>query len=561
MEYCGDNLKSFIKFYKDRGEFIKENIIMNIIYQICLGLKEIHETKIIHRDLKPENIFINKNLNIKIGDFGVSKILESYNQYAQSMVGTFHYNAPEIEKREKYDFRADIYSLGCIIYELFTTNEYYIDKLDDKECKINSDCYNKEWQDLIDSFLQKDYHKRPFIEEARQNVWEIRKIVARRELSDDFVILQIKRIKELYDGELLLENILNSKTEKEKYIVLFDKEWLDSWKNIIGYDILKEKCKNYSKNFNNKKLLDEVRIIFKKLKTKEKLEELGIMDCSHLINYSNNKKLINEKSNFIPIVNDECVYFNNIIKNNLTVIPNTFDTMSKITYFYDRNNYKNLLQIMNNNIFYCFIIRYCYYILEDIYDIPPKDLFDKLSFIFENNYSTYKNYVNNYIHSINTTSFDYFDYFYRRFNVSNDIIRSIYKCDSMGYPNGKDLNFTKFTFRHKYETFVFNNKLYDLIKNMYNNTKYSYEFKKLNNETKVCRINDNFFDIVNFSYYVYNQDFIDELSKINCNPNFIYLYIKSDNSNFNISYDLELKQYIRCFETDILNIIKKLYKN
>ena len=138
MEYCGDNLKSFIKGYKDKGELIEENIIKNIISQICFRLKIIHEAKIIHRDLKPENIFISKNYTTKIGDFGVSKILDSYHQYAQSMAGTFHYNAPEIEKGEKYDFRADIYSLGCIIYELFTLNEYYIDKLDDKNCQITS---------------------------------------------------------------------------------------------------------------------------------------------------------------------------------------------------------------------------------------------------------------------------------------------------------------------------------------------------------------------------------------------------------------------------------------
>ena len=87
---------------------INENIILNIIIQICIGLKIIHENKIIHRDLTPDNIFIDKNNKIKIGDFGISKILAENNEYTKSRVGKFHYFAPEIDVGEKYDYRVDI---------------------------------------------------------------------------------------------------------------------------------------------------------------------------------------------------------------------------------------------------------------------------------------------------------------------------------------------------------------------------------------------------------------------------------------------------------------------
>ena len=70
MEYCnGDNLRSFINKNINDNTLIEENIIINIVKQLCIGIKEIHNKKIIHRDLKPENIFINDNMNIKIGDF------------------------------------------------------------------------------------------------------------------------------------------------------------------------------------------------------------------------------------------------------------------------------------------------------------------------------------------------------------------------------------------------------------------------------------------------------------------------------------------------------------
>ena len=161
MEYGGDiNLKQYIE--NQKGYLIEENIIKDIILQICIGLKEIHKNNIIHRDLTPDNIFINKNNKIKIGDFGISKISK---EYANTQIGKHHYFAPEIEKGNKYNNKIDIYSLGCIIYELLTLNEYYIDTvIDKKDGKININIYNPKWQKLIDLLLQKDYNKRPNID-------------------------------------------------------------------------------------------------------------------------------------------------------------------------------------------------------------------------------------------------------------------------------------------------------------------------------------------------------------------------------------------------------------
>ena len=76
MEFCkGENLRNFIDRHMEDNTLIKEDLLKNIIKQICKGLKEIHNMKIVHRDLKPENIFMNENMNIKIGDFGISKQL------------------------------------------------------------------------------------------------------------------------------------------------------------------------------------------------------------------------------------------------------------------------------------------------------------------------------------------------------------------------------------------------------------------------------------------------------------------------------------------------------
>ena len=129
MEYCdGQNLKEFINKNKNNNTLIEEKILYNIIIQICIGIKEIQKMKIIHRDLKPENIFMNENMNIKIGDFGISKQLNKEYSITINKLGSIYYTAPEIKYEGIFNDKSDMYSLGCIIYELFTLNEYYIDK-------------------------------------------------------------------------------------------------------------------------------------------------------------------------------------------------------------------------------------------------------------------------------------------------------------------------------------------------------------------------------------------------------------------------------------------------
>ena len=163
MEFCnGETLKNFIDKHINDSLLIKENTISNIIKKICIGIKEIHDKRIVHRDLKPEHIFMNDNMDIKIGGFGISKQLNSNQTHRKSInkAGTEYYIAPEILDDGIYNEKSDIWSLGCIIYELFTLNIYYKDAICREIKKIDSDIYNNKWQKLIDSLLQTDYKKR-----------------------------------------------------------------------------------------------------------------------------------------------------------------------------------------------------------------------------------------------------------------------------------------------------------------------------------------------------------------------------------------------------------------
>ncbi|HEX4001945.1 MAG TPA: serine/threonine-protein kinase [Candidatus Acidoferrales bacterium] len=93
---------------------------LDLVLQICSGLKEAHAQGIVHRDLKPENIMIDAQGNVKIMDFGIARSMEAVTKLTGSMVGTPAYMAPEQVGGKPVDYRTDIYSLGLILYEMFT---------------------------------------------------------------------------------------------------------------------------------------------------------------------------------------------------------------------------------------------------------------------------------------------------------------------------------------------------------------------------------------------------------------------------------------------------------
>lgn len=85
---------------------------------MCLGMKHVHDRKIIHRDLKGANVFLTKKGIVKIGDFGIAKVLSHTIQKARTMVGTPYYLSPEIVQSKPYNVKTDIWSLGVMLYEM-----------------------------------------------------------------------------------------------------------------------------------------------------------------------------------------------------------------------------------------------------------------------------------------------------------------------------------------------------------------------------------------------------------------------------------------------------------
>ncbi|NXG27177.1 NEK5 kinase, partial [Dromaius novaehollandiae] len=118
MEYCdgGDLMK---RINMQHGVLFDEDQILNWFVQIALGLKHIHDRKILHRDVKAQNIFLSNNGKVaKLGDFGIARELNNTMELAYTCVGTPYYLSPEICENRPYNNKTDIWSLGCVLYEL-----------------------------------------------------------------------------------------------------------------------------------------------------------------------------------------------------------------------------------------------------------------------------------------------------------------------------------------------------------------------------------------------------------------------------------------------------------
>lgn len=172
MDYAdGGDVHGEIK--RRQGSLIEELKIVEWFVQTCFALKHVHERKVLHRDLKTQNIFLMATGQIKLGDFGIARVLDATKDYAKTMVGTPYYLSPEIIEDRPYNFKSDIWSCGVVLYEMCTLKHPFdADSLVILASKILkdqypplNDIYSDDLKGMIKSMLCKDAKQRPDIYE------------------------------------------------------------------------------------------------------------------------------------------------------------------------------------------------------------------------------------------------------------------------------------------------------------------------------------------------------------------------------------------------------------
>ncbi|XP_051966929.1 serine/threonine-protein kinase Nek4-like [Xyrauchen texanus] len=119
MGFCeGGDLYHRLK--QQKGELLAERQVVEWFVQIAMALQYLHEKHILHRDLKTQNIFLTKTNIIKVGDLGIARVLESQNDMASTLIGTPYYMSPELFSNKPYNYKSDVWALGCCVYEMAT---------------------------------------------------------------------------------------------------------------------------------------------------------------------------------------------------------------------------------------------------------------------------------------------------------------------------------------------------------------------------------------------------------------------------------------------------------
>ena len=374
MEYADDgDLYTKLKKMKQEKIFFEEKQIWDYAIQLIQGLKSLHDKNIMHRDLKSENIFLfKKNSQCKIGDMNVSKVLKE--KLLRTQTGTPYYASPEVWMNKPYSFKSDLWSIGCVIYEMcelktpFTgkdMDELFINICLNKTQRINEKYSNDLWfmiKKLLEVNVDKRFNCAQFLESdivKKKNI-ELRNYNNNApEINDNdnslllntIVFSDIKDIKrqlpnkKYYNEESTTES--NSKKEKENLKennisnnnTFLIKELRKELENMKVKQELRKKEKKLLLNNNLEKNRIKQRIkqwdiTFKNVKIKNKLK---IPINCNLIRRNQNQineiSKINYSSQNIKSYNDINKFKS---KNNIN-----YRNSNMNRYIYDKNRYKS----------------------------------------------------------------------------------------------------------------------------------------------------------------------------------------------------------------------------
>uniref|UniRef100_A0A670YBC6 Serine/threonine-protein kinase Nek4 n=1 Tax=Pseudonaja textilis TaxID=8673 RepID=A0A670YBC6_PSETE len=170
MGFCeGGDL--YHKLKERKGQLLPESQVVEWLVQIAMALQYLHEKHILHRDLKTQNVFLTRSNIIKVGDLGIARVLDNQHDMASTLIGTPYYMSPELFSNKPYNYKSDVWALGCCAYEMATLKHAFNAKdmnslvyriIEGKLPPMPKD-YSTQLKELIRTMLSKKPEERPSV--------------------------------------------------------------------------------------------------------------------------------------------------------------------------------------------------------------------------------------------------------------------------------------------------------------------------------------------------------------------------------------------------------------
>ena len=335
MEYAdkGDLYQKIVQL-KKIGCLIDEIDAWKILIQMTRGLKSLHDLKILHRDLKSANIFLFSDGTAKIGDLNVSKVAKRGLGYTQT--GTPYYASPEVWEEKPYDNKSDIWSLGCVAYEMLTLHppfraknmEQLYNAVIKGQYKKIGNKYSDDMNDIIDYLLKVNPKERPNCDDILKHP------VVKKRL--EFFQAQAGENEDLdnIDEGVLLRTIRIPKN------IIFLSDKLPE-KN---YEKAKSHSKAMGRNIHKKNNLQNTNSSLPNLKILNNLKGTNLKnkDSNDNNDIKEDKEKENNNNNYSGLINNKILRKENsnisLSKNNLYNMDNLGNTGNKNILSKEKNN-------------------------------------------------------------------------------------------------------------------------------------------------------------------------------------------------------------------------------